>query len=96
MGKSEISWKGRTVEGQKREVYAERLGKRWLFYERERRYDVWQAVERPALEDWLELLDAVQRRIARRLLRPEEEDRVKTLILERYPSATFKAQEHPN
>ena len=28
----------------------------------------------PPLEDWQELLDAVRRRINRRLLRPEEED----------------------
>jgi len=39
------------------------------------------------LEDWQELLDAVQRRINRRLLRPEEEDRVKKSIRERFPEA---------
>jgi len=39
------------------------------------------------LEDWLELLDAVQRRIARRLLRPEEESRLKQTIRELYPEA---------
>jgi hypothetical protein len=43
--------------------------------------------EEPPLEDWLELLDAVQRRINRRLLRPEEEDRVKASIRERFPDA---------
>ena len=49
----------------------------------------WQAVADPPLVDWLELLDAVQRRINRRLLRPEEEDRVKKKINERFPEANI-------
>jgi len=46
-----------------------------------------KAVEEPPLEDWLELLDAVQRRINRRLLRPEEEATIKKCITERFPDA---------
>jgi hypothetical protein len=87
MPKAEISWKGRTGQGTKREVYAQRVGGEWRFYERERRYDQWQSLPNPPLEDWLELLDAVQRRITRRLLRPEEELRVKKAIHERFPDA---------
>jgi hypothetical protein len=37
------------------------------------------------LEDWLALLDSVQRRINRRLLRPESETRLRKIILERFP-----------
>src|SRR6267143_784861 len=74
--KAEISWKGRTAEGLKREVYARRVGGEWRFFARAKRYDQWQPLEHPPLEDWLELLDAVQRRAARRLLRPEEPARV--------------------
>ncbi|PYK98029.1 MAG: hypothetical protein DME18_03725 [Verrucomicrobia bacterium] len=85
--KAEISWKGRTAEGVRCEVYARRVGGEWRFFAREKRYDPWRALERPPLEDWLELLDAVQRRIARRLLRPEEETRVKKTIRERFPEA---------
>jgi hypothetical protein len=59
-----------------------------LFYSRERRYHQWQAVPHPPIEDWLELLDGVRRRIARRLLRPEEEARVRRSILEQYPEWT--------
>jgi hypothetical protein len=77
MGKAEISWKGRTEDGLKREVYARRMGGRWNFFVRERRNDQWQEMEAVPIEDWLELLDGVQRRINRRLLRPEEELRVK-------------------
>jgi hypothetical protein len=39
------------------------------------------------LEDYLELLDGVKRRVARRLMRPEEEQRVKRMIRETYPEA---------
>jgi len=89
MGRGEISWKGQTAEGVKREVYARRTGSEWKFFVRQRRYDQWQPVSDPLLEDWLELLDGVQRRIARRLLRPEEEPRLRKLISERFPDAEF-------
>ena len=55
------------------------------FFVREQRYDMWQPLTDPPLDDWIELLDAVQRRIARRLLRPEEEARLKRTIRERFP-----------
>ena len=83
--KAEISWKGRTAEGLRREVYAQHVGDRWLFYAREKRYDRWEALKQPPIDDWLELLDSVRRRIARRLLRPEEEQRLVKTILERFP-----------
>ena len=90
MAKAEISWKRTTEDGEKREVYAHHVGNRWLFYIRARRYDQWQRMEDPPLEDWLSLLDAVRRRIARLLLRPEEEGRVKKSILERFPEAKLE------
>ncbi len=85
--KAEISWKDRTADGLRREVYAQRVGGEWRFFVREKRYDPWEALPHPPLEDWLELLDAVRRRIARRLLRPEEESRLKQTIRELYPEA---------
>jgi hypothetical protein len=85
--KAEISWKGRTAEGLKREVYARRVGGEWRFFVRAKRYDQWQPLEHPPLDDWLELLDAVQRRAARRLLRPEEPARLKKIIHELFPEA---------
>ena len=87
MGRAEISWKKRTEEGEKREVYAKHVGDQWLFYSRERRFDDWEPLAQPPLDDWLELLDGVRRRIGRRLLRPEEEERVIKAILLRYPEA---------
>ena len=85
MGKAEISWKGRTEVGIKREVYAQKIGDRWKFFVREKRYDQWEAMPNPPLADWLELLDGVRRRISRRRLRPEEEGRLKKTITERFP-----------
>lgn len=87
MPKAEISWRRVTEEGERLQVYAQHVGGEWIFYAREKRYDQWQAVEEPPLEDWLELLDSIQRRINRRLLRPEEEARVKKKIRERFPEA---------
>ena len=87
MGKAEISWKSKNEEGVKREVYVQCTGANWKFFVREKRYDEWEPLDRPPLDDYLELLDGVQRRIARRLLRPEEEHRVKRMIREAYPEA---------
>src|ERR1051325_10135978 len=66
MGRAEISWKKRTEEGEKREVYAKHVGDQWLFYSREKRFDDWEPLAQPPLDDWLELLDGVRRRIGRR------------------------------
>lgn len=90
MAKAEISWRRRTETGERLDVYAQHIGNQWKFFARERRYDQWQSVPQPPVEDWLELLDAVRRRINRRLLRPEEEERVKQLILERFPGTVFE------
>jgi hypothetical protein len=90
MAKAEISWKRVTEEGVRLQVYARHVGPDWRFFVRERRYDQWQAVADPPLEDWLALLDSVRRRINRRLLRPEEEGRVKKRIQERFPDSEVR------
>ena len=85
--KSEISWKRRTEDGEKVEVYAQHAGSEWSFFVRGRRFDQWQRMPKPPLEDWLELLDAVERRIQRRLTRPEEGPRLRKHIQEIFPAA---------
>lgn len=85
--KGEISWKVRTAEGEKREVYAKHVGNRWLFFVRGQRFDQWEELPDPPLEDWLELLDAVERRVPRRRSPPEEPDRIRKVIRERFPEA---------
>jgi hypothetical protein len=88
--KAEISWKRRTEEGERLEIYAHHVGNRWNFFVRTRRFEQWQPLEQPPLEDWLELLDAVRRRVARRLLRPEEVERVERTIRESFPEAQLE------
>jgi len=85
--KAEIGWKNRTPEGERREVYARHFGQRWRFFTRERRYDPWQPLPEPPLEDWLTLLDAVLRRVERRLLPPDEPARLRKRIRELFPEA---------
>jgi hypothetical protein len=85
--KAEISWKRKDPEGNRREVYARHVGSRWLFFAREKRGERWEPLEHPPLQDWLELLDAVERRIHRRLARPEEAQRLRLALKERFPEA---------
>ena len=87
MAKAEISWKRVTEEGQKLQVYAQHIGREWKFFHREKRFDQWQPVSEPPLEDWLELLDAVQRMVVRRRYQPADEEDLKRKIRERFPEA---------
>jgi hypothetical protein len=87
MPKAEISWKRVTEEGAKIQVYAQRVGREWRFFVRDRRFDPWQAVPEPPFDDWLELLDAVQRLITRRRLQPADEQHLRRRIRERFPEA---------
>ena len=87
MAKAEISWKREDEFGMTLQVYAQHVSREWRFFHRQKRFDQWQAVPNPPLEDWLELLDSVRRRINRRLLKPEEEARVIKSIRERFPEA---------
>ena len=87
MAKAEVSWKRVTAEGVKLQVYAQRVGGEWRFFARKRRFDQWRAVPEPPIEDWLELLDAVQRLINRRRLQPVHEEHLRRRIRERFPEA---------
>ncbi len=91
MAKAEISWTRLDEEGVKLQVYAHRVGGRWLFFARHRRYDQWQSQPDPPLEDWEALLDAVRRRVPRRLLPPEEIERVEQAMRARFPEASSKS-----
>lgn len=89
MAKAEIGWRRVTAEGERVQVYARRVGGEWRFYIRSRRYERWEELPEPPLEDWLELLDAVRRRVVRRLFEPQEVDRLKRTIQERFPDASL-------
>lgn len=85
MPKAEISWKRRTPEGDKLQVYVRHTGAQYRFFSREKRYDRWEPLENPPLEDWLCLMDSIERRVQRRLLKPEELTRVRNCIRQRFP-----------
>lgn len=87
MPKAEISWKRVTEDGEKLQVYVQRVKREWKFFHRAKRFENWQPVAEPPLEDWLELLDAVQRLINRRRYQPDDEERVRSQIRERFPEA---------
>jgi len=87
MPKAEISWKRVTDDGVKLQVYAQHVGREWRFFHREKRFDNWQPVKDPPLEDWLELLDAVRRFIPRRRYHPVDEEYLCRRIRERFPEA---------
>jgi len=87
MPKAEISWKRVTEDGLKLQVSAQHVGREWIFSQREKRFDQWQPVPEPPLEDWLELLDAVQRLITRRRYQPNDEEHLRLRIRERFPEA---------
>jgi hypothetical protein len=87
MPKAEIRWKRVTEEGLKIQVYAQRVSRDWRFYVRGKRFDQWQPLTEPPLEDWLELLDAVRRLVTRRRLQPDHEERLCRRIRERFPEA---------
>lgn len=90
MPKAEISWRRVAEDGARLQVYAQHVGREWRFFVREKRYDQWERLEEPPLEDWLELLGSIRRRIDRGLQPPEEELRVKKTIKERFPEVCLE------
>lgn len=87
MPKAEISWKRVAGDGEKLQVYAQRVGREWIFFHRGKRFEVWQPVKQPPLEDWLALLEALQRLITRRRYQPDDEIRLRRQIREKFPEA---------
>jgi len=87
MARTDISWVRTDAEGQKLQVYAHQVGARWDFFCRPGRHDDWLAMENPPLEDWLEVLDGVRRRAARRLYAPAEVVQLEALVRKRFPRA---------
>ena len=87
MPKAEISWKRVTEDGEKLQVYVQHIGREWKFFQREKRFDVWQPVKEPPLEDWKALLDAMTRLVNRRRYQPDDEILLRRQIRERFPEA---------
>lgn len=88
MPKNDISWKRRTPDGEKVEVYAHHVGTSWNFYMRGRRFEDWLPVAQPPLEDWLVLLDGVERLAARDRVPAQKAEQLRAIIRERFPDAS--------
>ena len=85
--KAEIGWTRRLEDGTKLDVYAQHVGREWLFYSRTKRNEQWQRIKAPPLVDWLELLDTVARMVPRRRFPPAEMERLRQIIREKFPEA---------
>ena len=85
--KGEIGWKRRDEEGQRVKICAEPAGDKWRFYQQYKRFEKWELVEHTPLEDWLELLDAVRRRISRKKIAEGEDAKLIRMIKQHFPEA---------
>ncbi len=83
--KAEIGWIKIDAEGIKFDVFARRVGRDWKFFQQARKKSKWQEIAEPPLEDWLELLASMRRRIVRRLYQPDDEKRLLADIRSRFP-----------
>jgi hypothetical protein len=67
MAHMEIKWDDTDPEtGRRRFVKAERFAGRWAFFCRKERRGVWEKWAEPTREMWQDLLEALERRLARR------------------------------
>jgi hypothetical protein len=73
-------WKTKTAEGEKREVRAEKFGKKWRIQAKVKGEDHWTYYETPLLEDLLELYDVLFRKYQRKHLSWEDLEAVGGLI----------------
>lgn len=89
MARDDIGWVRRDEDGVKIECYAHQVRADWHFFRRVGRGGEWFEVPEPPLEDWLEVLEGVRRRTARRQYGPEQPALLEALIRKRFPRAEF-------
>ena len=85
--KSGIQWKRKDADGKSCEVAAKLVGDTWRFSIRGGRYDDWQPMPAPPLEDWEELLDAVERRVGRGFIKAVEVTALRSRIRKLFPGS---------
>ena len=77
------TWKTTTEEGEKREVRAEKFGKRWRLQAKVKGEENWTYYDDPLLPDLLELRDVLWRKYQRKHLSWEDVEAVDKLIRDR-------------
>ncbi|TAJ17621.1 MAG: hypothetical protein EPO68_09195 [Planctomycetota bacterium] len=91
MAKDNIAWFRDDADGTQLEIYAHRVGTQWNFHCRPGRKHgrnwEWQPLVEPTLDDWLEVLDGVRRRVQRRQYLPADVTAIETEVRKRFPKA---------
>ncbi len=75
-------WKTKTADGEKREVRAEKFGKRWRLQAKIKNEDHWIYYEAPLLEDLLELRGVLWRKYQRKHLSWEDVAAIDQMIVD--------------
>ena len=76
-------WKTKTEDGEKREVRAEKFGKRWRIQAKTKSAERWTYYDDPLIEDLLELYGVLWRKYQRKHLSWEDIEAVAQLIRDR-------------
>jgi hypothetical protein len=77
------AWKTTTADGEKREVRAEKFGKRWRIQAKLKQDEQWTYFDDPLLEDLLALHDVLWRKYQRKHLAWDDITTVEQLIRDR-------------
>lgn len=77
------AWKTTAADGEKREVRAEKFGKRWRLQAKLKSDERWTYYEDPLLEDLIELRDILWKKYQRKHLAYEDVAAVDKLIVDR-------------
>ena len=76
-------WKSKTEEGLRREVRAEKFGKKWRLQSKAKGEDNWTYYDTPLLDDLIALHDVLWRKYQRKHLSWEDVEAVREMILDR-------------
>lgn len=76
-------WKSETADGEKREIRAEKFGKKWRIQVKVKGDEQWTYYDSPLVEDLIELREVLWRKYQRKRLLYEDITAVEKLITER-------------
>ena len=76
-------WKTKTAEGEKREVRAEKFGKKWRLQAKVKHEENWTYYDEPLMEDLVELRGVLFRKYQRKHLSYEDLEAVEKMITDR-------------
>ena len=77
------TWKTKTEEGEKREIRAEKFGKKWRLQAKLKHEDRWTYYDEPLLTDLIELRDVLFRKYQRKHLSYEDVAAIEKMITDR-------------